>query len=39
VDAVKEDVGLMIAEIPVPAKVQEYAATSTELKMREGSLR
>ena len=35
VDAVKEDVGLMIAEIPVPAKVQEYAATSTELKTRD----
>lgn len=35
VDAVKEDVGLMIAEIPVPAKVQEYAATSMELKTRD----
>ena len=34
-DAVKEDVGLMIAEIPVPAKVQEYAATSMELKTRD----
>lgn len=35
VDAVKEDVGLMIADIPVPAKVQEYAATSMELKTRD----
>ena len=35
VDAVKEDVGLMIADIPVPAKVREYAATSMELKTRD----
>lgn len=35
VDAVKEDVGFMIADIPVPAKVQEYAATSMELKTRD----
>lgn len=35
VDAVKEDVGLMIADIPVPARVQEYAATSMELKTRD----
>lgn len=35
VDAVKEDVGLMIADIPVPAKVQEYAASSMELKTRD----
>ena len=35
VDAVKGDVGLMIADIPVPAKVREYAATSMELKTRD----
>ena len=35
VDAVKEDVGLMIADIPVPARVQEYAATSMELKAED----
>lgn len=35
VDAVKDDVGLMIADNPVPAKVQEYAATSMELKTRD----
>ncbi len=35
VDQVKEDVGLMVADIPVPAKVQEYAATSMELKTRD----
>lgn len=35
VDAVKEDVGLLISGIPVPARVQEYAATSMELKTRD----
>ncbi|MCD8052463.1 MAG: ATP-binding protein [Lachnospiraceae bacterium] len=35
VDQVKEDVGLLIADIPVPAKVCEYAATSMELKTRD----
>ncbi len=35
VDAVRDDVGLMIADIPVPAKVQEYAATSMKLKTRD----
>lgn len=35
VDEMKEDVGLMIADIPVPARVQEYAATSMELKTRD----
>lgn len=34
VDEVKEDVGLLLSDIPVPAKVQEYAATSMELKTR-----
>lgn len=38
VDAVKDDVGLMIADIPVPAKVREYAATSMELKTRDGKI-
>lgn len=31
----QEDVGLLISDIPVPAKVQEYAATSMELKTRD----
>lgn len=31
-DAVKDDVALMVADNPVPAKIQEYAATSMELK-------
>lgn len=35
VDEVKDDVGKMIADIPVPAKVREYAATSMELKTRD----
>lgn len=34
VDGVKEDVGLLLSDIPVPARVQEYAATSMELKTR-----
>lgn len=34
-DAVKDDIALMVADNPVPAKVQEYAATSTELKTRD----
>lgn len=35
VDQVKEDVGLLVSDIPVPAKIQEYAATSMELKTRD----
>lgn len=35
VDEVRADVGLMIADIPVPANVREYAATSMELKTRD----
>ena len=35
VDAVKDDVALMIADNPVPAKIQEYAAASMELKTRD----
>ncbi|MDO5550176.1 MAG: AAA family ATPase, partial [Lachnospiraceae bacterium] len=35
VDQVKDDVGLLVSDIPVPAKVQEYAATSMELKTRD----
>lgn len=35
VDAVKDDVALMVAENPVPARVREYAATSMELKTRD----
>lgn len=34
-DAVKNDVALMVADNPVPAKVQEYAATAMELKTRD----
>lgn len=35
VDAVKDDVALMVADNPIAAKVQEYAATSMELKTRD----
>ena len=35
VDAVKDDVALMVADNPVPARVQEYAATSMELKTKD----
>lgn len=35
VDQVKDDVGLLVSDIPVPAKIQEYAATSMELKTRD----
>lgn len=35
VDAVKDDIALMVAANPVPAKVQEYAATSMELKTKD----
>ena len=35
VDAVKDDIALMVADIPVPAKIQEYAATSMELKTKD----
>ncbi len=34
-DAVKDDVALMVADNPVPARVQEYAATSMELKTKD----
>lgn len=34
-DAVKDDIALMVADNPVQAKVQEYAATSMELKTRD----
>ena len=35
VDQVKDDVGLLLSGIPVPAKVQEYAAASMELRTRD----
>lgn len=35
VDSVKDDVGLLLSDIPVPAKVREYAATSMELKTKD----
>ena len=35
VDAVRDDIGLMIADIPVPAKVREYAAVSMELRTKD----
>lgn len=34
-DAVKVDIAAMVADNPVPSKVQEYAATSMELKTRD----
>ena len=34
-DAVKDDIALMVADNPVQAKVQEYAATSMELKTKD----
>lgn len=34
-DAVKDDIAAMVADNPVPAKVQEYAATSMELKTKD----
>lgn len=34
-DAVKDDIAAMVAENPVPARVQEYAATSMELKTKD----
>lgn len=35
IGAVREDLALMMAEIPVHAKIQEYAATSMNLQTRE----
>lgn len=35
VDSVKDDVGLLLSGIPVPAKVREYAASSMELRTRD----
>lgn len=35
VDAVKDDVAMMVADNLVPAKVQEYASASMELKTRD----
>lgn len=35
VDDVKDDIGLMVSDIPVPANVQEYAAVSMELRTRD----
>ena len=34
-DSVKDDVGLLLSDIPVPAKVRGYAAPSMELKTRD----
>lgn len=34
-DAVKDDIAAMVADNPVPARVQEYAATSMELKTKD----
>ena len=33
--AVQEDLALMVSGIPVPAKIQEYAATSMKLSTRD----
>lgn len=35
VDAVKDDLALMVSGQPIPAKIWEYAATSQELKTKE----
>ena len=35
VDSMKDDVGLLLSNLAVPAKVREYAATSMELKTRD----
>ena len=35
VDAVRDDLALMVSGIPVPAKVQEYAATSMDLDTKD----
>lgn len=35
VDAVKDDIALMVADIPVLSRVQEYASTGMELRTRE----
>ncbi|MDO5349984.1 MAG: AAA family ATPase [Lachnospiraceae bacterium] len=34
-DAVRDDIALMVADNPVPARVEEYAATSMELKTKD----
>lgn len=34
-DQVNDAVGLLVSDIPVPAKVQEYASTSMELKTKD----
>lgn len=34
-DAVRDDIAAMVADEPVPARVQEYAATSMELKTKD----
>ena len=34
-DAVKDDIAAMVADNPVPARVQEYAATSMELETKD----
>ncbi len=34
-DEVKDDIAAMVADNPVPARVQEYAATSMELKTKD----
>ncbi len=34
-DAVKDDIAAMVADNPIPARVQEYAATSMELKTKD----
>lgn len=35
VDAVRDDLALMVSGFPVPTKIREYAATSQELKTKE----
>lgn len=35
VDDVRDEIGLMISDIPVPAKIREYAATSLKLRTKD----
>lgn len=35
VDGVKDDIGLLVSDIPIPANVREYAATSMDLETRD----
>ena len=34
-DAVRDDLALMVSNVPIPSKIQEYAATSMELRTKD----